>query len=115
MVELHAFEGHLKRMLKSIDSDGALDRETGLLSGAAFWRDLERAVRQAEDGGGALSVARFAFDGIDRRASIDAARLFSRLVRSIDFACREQDLRSSRPSRKPISMVHMRWRGGSPA
>jgi GGDEF domain-containing protein len=91
MVELHAFEGHLKRMLKSIDSDGALDPETGLLSGAAFWQDLERAVRQAEDGGGALSVARFAFDGIDRRASIDAARLFSRLVRSIDFACREQD------------------------
>ncbi len=28
---------------------------------------------------------------VDRRASIDAARLFSRLVRNIDFACREQD------------------------
>jgi PleD family two-component response regulator len=27
----------------------------------------------------------------DRRAYIDAARLFSRLVRNIDFACREQD------------------------
>ena len=27
----------------------------------------------------------------DRRASIDAARLFSRLVRNIDFACREHD------------------------
>jgi hypothetical protein len=91
MVELQAFEGHLKRMLKSVDSDGALDPETGLLSGAAFWRDLERAVHQAEDGGGALSVARFSFDGIDRRASIDAARLFSRLVRNIDFACCEQD------------------------
>jgi hypothetical protein len=74
-----------------VDSDGALDPETGLLSGAAFWRDLERAVHQAEDGGGALSIARFAFDGVDRRASIDAARLFSRLVRNIDFACREQD------------------------
>ena len=91
MVELQAFEGHLKRMLKSADSAGALDPETGLLSGAAFWRDLERAVHQAEDGGGALSIARFAFEGVDRRASIDAARLFSRLVRSIDFACREQD------------------------
>jgi hypothetical protein len=91
VVELQAFEGHLKRMLKSVDSDGALDPETGLLSGAAFWRDLERAVQQAEDGGGALSIARFAFEGVDRRASIDAARLFSRLVRNIDFACREQD------------------------
>jgi hypothetical protein len=91
MIELQAFESQLKRMLKSVDSDGALDPETGLLSGAAFWRDLERAVHQAEDGGSALSIARFAFDGVDRRASIDAARLFSRLVRNIDFACREQD------------------------
>jgi hypothetical protein len=91
LVQLQAFESHLKRKLKSVDSDGALDPETGLLSGAAFWRDLERAVLQAEDGGGALSVARFSFDGVDRRASIDAARLFSRLVRNIDFACREQD------------------------
>jgi hypothetical protein len=91
LVQLQAFESHLKRMLKSVDSDGALDPETGLLSRAVFWRDLDRAVQQAEDAGGALSVARFAFEGIDRRASIDAARLFSRLVRNIDFACREQD------------------------
>src|SRR5689334_17288609 len=33
MVELQAFESHLKRMLKSVDSNGALDPETGLLSG----------------------------------------------------------------------------------
>src|SRR5262249_18379825 len=40
----------------------------------------------------ALSVARFTFDGVaDRRAYVDAARLFSRLVRNVDFACREQD------------------------
>src|SRR5262249_35024262 len=39
-----------------------------------------------------LSVARFTFDGVaDRRAYVDAARLFSRLVRNVDFACREQD------------------------
>jgi len=91
LVQLQAFESHLKRMLKSVDSKGALDPETGLLSGSAFWRDLDRAVQEAEDAGGALSVARFCFEGIDRRASIDAARLFSRLVRDIDFACREQD------------------------
>jgi hypothetical protein len=91
LVQLQAFESHLNRMLRSMDSDGALDPETGLLSDAAFWRDLDRAVHEAGDAGGALSVARFSFEGIDRRASIDAARLFSRLVRNIDFACRDQD------------------------
>ncbi len=48
--------------------------------------------QQAEDGGGALSVARFTFDDMtDKRCAIDAARLFSRLMRNIDFACCEQD------------------------
>jgi GGDEF domain-containing protein len=91
LVRLQAFESHLRRMLKSADSDGVVDPETGLLSREAFWRDLDRAVHEAEDGGSALSVARFTFDEIDRRTSIDAARLLSRLVRDIDFACREQD------------------------
>jgi len=91
LVRLQAFENHLKRMLKSVDSKGLVDPETGLLSRDAFWREIDRAVHEAEDGGGALSVARFTFEGIDRRASIDAARLFSRLVRDVDFACREQD------------------------
>ena len=91
LVRLQTFESHLKRVLKSLETDGILDPETGLLAGAAFWRDLDRAVADAEDGGGALSIARFSFEDIDRRASIDAARLFSRLVRNIDFACREQD------------------------
>jgi hypothetical protein len=91
LVRLQTFESHLKRLLKSLEADGVLDAETGLLAGEAFWRDLGRAVHEAEDSGSALSVARFSFEDIDRRASIDAARLFSRLVRDIDFACREQD------------------------
>ncbi len=79
-------------MLKSLDTEGVIDPETGLLGRTAFWRDLDRAVQEAEETGGALSVARFAFEGMtDRRANLDAARLFSRLVRNIDFACREQD------------------------
>jgi GGDEF domain-containing protein len=90
-VQLQAFEHHLKRMLKSVESEGTVDPETGLLSREAFWRDLDLAVHEAEDGGSALSVARFSFDDLDRRASIDAARLFSRLVRDVDFACRERD------------------------
>jgi GGDEF domain-containing protein len=91
-VRLQALESQLKRVLKSLETEGVIDPETGLLDVNAFWRDLSRAVRDAEEAGLALSVARFAFEGVsDRRAYIDAARLFSRLVRNIDFACREQD------------------------
>jgi hypothetical protein len=92
LVRLQAFEAQLSRVLKSLETEGVVDPDTGLLAGAAFWRDLDRAVAEAEEVGGALSVARFAFEGVtDRRAQIDAARLFSRLVRNIDFACRERD------------------------
>ena len=91
-VRLQAFESRLQRILKSLDSEGVVDPETGLLGRDAFWRDLDRAVQQAEEDGGALTVARFSFDDMtDMRCSIDAARLFSRLMRNIDFACREQD------------------------
>jgi hypothetical protein len=91
-VRLQAFENHLKRMLKSLDSAGGIDPRTGLLEASAFWRELGRAVEETGEGGGALSVARFSLDGVsEERAHIDAARLFSRLVRNTDFACREQD------------------------
>jgi hypothetical protein len=91
-VRLRAFENHLRRMLKSLETEGAIDADTGLLDCHAFWRDLERVVEEASREGGALSIARFSFDGVtDRRAYIDAARLFARLVRNIDFACREHD------------------------
>jgi GGDEF domain-containing protein len=91
-VRLHAFESQLRRAIKSLESEGVIDPDTGLLAAQAFWRNLERAVRESEKTGEALSVARFTFDGVaDRRAYVDAARLFSRLLRNIDFACREQD------------------------
>jgi PleD family two-component response regulator len=91
-VRLQAFEGQLKRVLKSLETAGVIDPDTGLLGARAFWRDLDRAVQEAEEAGSALSVARFAFEGVtDRRSYVDAARLFSRLVRNIDFACRERD------------------------
>jgi hypothetical protein len=91
-VRLRALEAHLKRTLKSLESDGFLDPDTGLLESQAFWRDLDRAVGEAEESGSALSIARFSFEGItDGHTYIDAARLFSRLVRTVDFACREQD------------------------
>jgi GGDEF domain-containing protein len=91
-VRLQAFEARLTRVLKSLETEGVIDPQTGLLASTAFWRDLGRAVEEAEESGGALSVARFVLDGVpDQRAHVDAARLFSRLVRKIDFACRDDD------------------------
>ena len=91
-VRLHAFESQLARALKALESEGAIDPNTGLFASQAFWRNLERAVRESEKKNSALSVARFTFEGLaDRRAHVDAARLFSRLVRNTDFACQEQD------------------------
>jgi hypothetical protein len=87
----HAFGQRLKRMLKSLDASGMLDPDTGLLGHEAFWRDLNRAVGDAEKRGVGLSIARFSFDGGDRRISLDAARLLRRLMRQVDFACREAD------------------------
>jgi GGDEF domain-containing protein len=92
LVRMHAFEARLKRMLKSLETDGIFDPETGLLTRESFWRDLSKAVAEAADRSQALSVARYCFDGpLDPRIDIDGARLVTRLVRNIDFACREED------------------------
>jgi GGDEF domain-containing protein len=90
-VRLHAFGQRLARMLKSLDAKGMIDPHTGLLANEAFWRDLNRAVGDAEKRGVGLSIARFSFENTDRRVSLDAARLVSRLMRQVDFACREAD------------------------
>ena len=90
-VRLHAFGQRLTRMLKSLDAQGMIDPNTGLLANEVFWRDLNRAVDDAEKRGVGLSIARFSFDNGDRRISLDAARLLSRLMRQVDFACREAD------------------------
>lgn len=92
LVRMHAFEARLNRMLKSLDADGIFDPETGLLTRDSFWRDLTKAVADASDRSQALSLARYTFDGpLDVRAGIDGARLITRLIRNIDFACREDD------------------------
>jgi GGDEF domain-containing protein len=90
-VRKHAFGEGLKRMLKSLDAKGMLDASTGLHAHDAFWRDLNRAIDDAKKRRVGLSIARFSFDGIDRRTSLDCARLLSRLLRQLDFACREAD------------------------
>jgi hypothetical protein len=91
-VRLHAFEMRLKRILASLDADGILDPDTGLLHADAFARDLEGALRGAGERGTGLSIARLVFEPhLAPRASADAARLVSRLVRQVDFGCREED------------------------
>jgi hypothetical protein len=91
-VRLHAFEMRLKRILASLDADGILDPDTGLLHADAFARDLEGALRGAGERGTGLSIARLVFEPhLAPRASADTARLVSRLVRQVDFGCREED------------------------
>ncbi|MGP0088997.1 MAG: GGDEF domain-containing protein [Xanthobacteraceae bacterium] len=92
LVGFHAVELRLKRALKSLEADGLIDGQSGLLTPDAFWRNMIQAVKEAEERGTDLSLARFAFEGpLDRRAGLDAARLLSRLVRALDFACQEND------------------------
>jgi hypothetical protein len=91
-VRLHAFEQRLSRTLSSIDHDGRLDPKTGLLFPEAFVRELEAAITESRTRGTGLSLARFVFEpDLTARASFDAARLASRLIRGIDFGCREPD------------------------
>ncbi len=76
LVRMRAFESRLKRMLKTLDTEGMFDPETGLLTRESFWRDLTKAVAEASDRSQALSIARYSFDGaIDERTRLDGARL----------------------------------------
>ncbi len=92
LVRMHAFEARLQRMLKTLDADGMFDPDTGLLTRDSFGRDLSQTVAEAADRSQALSIARYSFDGpLDPRASMDSARLLTRLIRNIDFAARDAD------------------------
>jgi GGDEF domain-containing protein len=58
----------------------------------AFERALPHAVHDAQERGIPLSMARVSFPvTLGRRASVDAARLVSRLIRDTDFACQDAD------------------------
>lgn len=92
LVRLHAFDARLKRVMQAFESKGMVDPQTGLLTRQAFWRDLASAMQQSAQRGVSLSVARFTFGPVlDRRATLDTARLVSRIVRNIDFACQGSD------------------------
>jgi GGDEF domain-containing protein len=91
LVRQHAFEARLCRTLKSIDAGGLLDPRTGLLTSAAFQRELTTAVAQTQASGGGLSIARFCLGAGHNRAQRDAARIISRLMRRMDFAAVQED------------------------
>jgi hypothetical protein len=91
LVRMRAFEARLKRMLKSLDTEGMFDPKSALLTRDCFWHDLNKVIVEACDRSLPLSVARFSFNSADERASFDAARLMTRLIRNIDFATREED------------------------
>ena len=92
LTRLHAYDERLKRMIKSLERNGMVDPESSLLNEKAFGQDLMRAIEEANNRGGGLSIARFWFDDvIERRISVDAARVVSRLMRTVDFACLLED------------------------
>ena len=89
---MHAFAARLKRVSASLDQKGALATESGLMTHTAFMTELHRAAATAEARGAGLSLARLSFGTLlNRRASLDAARITGRLLRASDIACRDED------------------------
>lgn len=86
MVRLHAFGARLARTLAALDSGGVIDPETGLMTPDTFAQELSLAIAAAADRSQPLSLAHFTFDGLEARAAFDAARLVTRLMRTVDFA-----------------------------
>ncbi len=92
LVRMRAFEARLARMLASLDADGTVDPETGLMTRDSFWHEFAKAMAEATDRSLSLSIARYSFeDVISERAALDGARRLTRLTRTIDFACRDDD------------------------
>jgi GGDEF domain-containing protein len=90
MIRLHAFGSRLARALAALDAGGAIDAETGLMTPDAFAHELSLAIAAASDRSQPLSLAHFSFDGLDARAAFEAARMVTRLVRTVDFAGRDE-------------------------
>lgn len=90
LARLHAFSSRLRRLMKTLDSNGVIDPVTGLHVTESFLSALDHALRTAEERGTGLSIARFVFGG-GPRTQTDAARLVSKLIRGADFACPDDD------------------------
>src|SRR5215470_6221660 len=58
LVRVHAFGARLRRHVTSLDAGGTVDPQTGLLTIAAFERDLPRAIAQSRERDIPMSIAR---------------------------------------------------------
>jgi GGDEF domain-containing protein len=91
-VRQHALEHRLGRMMAALDSGGAIDPVTGLLTPDRFWHELNKSIAGSSQYGHALSIARFTFGcTLPARAGNDRARLLAQVMRDNDFACRDGD------------------------
>ena len=114
-VRMHALGQRLRRMLISLDAKGMIDPDTGLLAHDAFWRDLNRAVGEAEKRGIGLSIARFSFgQPIAARASMRRGSSPGWCARSISPAAKPT-IPSSRSSPRPICAPPTSSPAASPA
>ncbi|MBY0382357.1 MAG: GGDEF domain-containing protein [Xanthobacteraceae bacterium] len=91
LIRQSALEARLNRALQSLDAGGILDPRTGLLTQAAFLRDLADAIDHALADSSGLSVALFTLATQSDRSRFDAARIMGRLTRRMDFATLRDD------------------------
>lgn len=88
LVRLHARRATLERLIRSLESDGAIDPISGLMTSTAFEVQLARAITDAADRGAALALARINLNGTSsRRLCTDIGRVVGRLIRLSDFGC----------------------------
>lgn len=91
LIRQKAFEARLERASRSIEAGGLLDPRTGLLTEAAFSRDLSRSIEDAHAQGAGLSVASFSLSTHNDRSRFDAARIIGQLMRRMDFGTLQND------------------------
>ena len=91
LIRQRAFEARLLRASRSIEAGGMLDPRTGLLTEAAFDRDLSRLIEDVHAQGAGLSIARFTLATRNERSRFDAARIVGQLMRRMDFGTLQSD------------------------
>ena len=78
---MHAFAARLKRIAASLEQKGVLAPDTGLMTQRAFMGELQRAAETPPNAAPACRSRGSPSNDLDRRASLDAARITGRLLR----------------------------------
>lgn len=91
-LRLRALEARFHRMLKTLETEGLYDADTGLMAQPAFWNELTRAMGDANRQSQGLAISRIMLEPTaSGRVSIDAGRLAARMIRANDFAGRDDN------------------------